>query len=182
MALCVCVVSPPSVTCRCLPRGVEKMLNVPTAAALSAGCSLVAPSPRPDACAQAPPLEGFYGKRKRIARGVVVGTGRSYGADAASTILAALATAGTSPAPSSHPWLWSLCPKVTGKCSILRTFSAALRCPGDHFGRYGKVTVLWALPNGHQGLVSVVCARRIGLAELYGEGMGTNRMQSPAAL
>lgn len=40
--LCVCVVSPPPVPRTCLVRGVEKMLNVPTAAAaLSAGCSLV---------------------------------------------------------------------------------------------------------------------------------------------
>ena len=45
---CVCVVSPPPVPRRCLARGVEKMLNVPTAAAaLSAGCSLVMLSWRP---------------------------------------------------------------------------------------------------------------------------------------
>lgn len=94
--MCVCGVSPLPVPWRCLAQGVEKMLNVPTAAAaLSAGCSLVKPSWRPECLRQAPPLEGSYGKRKCIARSVAVGTGSSHGVNAACSILAALPPAGT---------------------------------------------------------------------------------------
>lgn len=106
----------------------------------------------PSACAQAPPLEGSYTKRKCIAS---VGRGSSHGANAA--------VHNPCCPPHCKPFVYSLFQRVALTLGADQSHSASwdfdfLHCPevpGDCLGMYRKVMVPWIcrVPGTHQGSV-----------------------------
>lgn len=103
MCVCVCVVSPPRVPRTCLVQGVEKMLNVPTAAAaLSAGCSLVTKQEARVPVLKHLPWRALTVKGSVLQEGLCWGGAVPTGQMLQCTILAALPTASHLPTPSSN--------------------------------------------------------------------------------